>query len=1248
MPNNFSVDGYRNFFAFAEWWTFKTKYTQWWTKSFESACLPLTADLGLSPGHVMRRLQYKGGTKLNYTLPVDAASSIGILIVVGTILPAASLSSEALLECRKMLKALEAYSNVREIVAIAPEGRELILEATPQGLFLLADLKHMFKKLGLNFARFQQKLQGAPAALSISEIIVALFRMRGSQGNQDPNSTFHRFLKRLCHSFSQSVEVGVEGHLLCECPDPVVHARVHPFMKRSRTGGNKVLQKSLIARWQSRGGGFASTKDNPNLATLGIVAPRSNLASRTTNELAVRALMKAAQCMEESASTSKVLNFCFDAAMVSEEHVLSVVFRSNGVQFAGATQLLPHGLCEEQATSALQSFSKAAKAQMESHGGPAKIPSGSFAWKEFRTKTKNTLMALVNCLQVILPPGFSLRNCCPEKSLVPRTKDAERFLLLPQEKQALGLSDWPDDAQLHFVYHFGQQTRWLDFIPSTNSMYKLCFAADEGSEGFIAWLHMNASSVWSVYWPDMMHKLARKASLSLTNSGASQWLKKTNKLYRMSLGPWGSGRFGKELLAARKHLLKALKDGSFDQDLLESWLRQVAKDQQVDPAEFSVSDLVLLLEKSGQWLKGTAHVRADERKDVRWFSFYDHTSSWNRRFHLEAFVMEYAWFCDGKSPWHLPDQSAANSEAYSSKLVAYNVLADDTNQDKMRSLLLVFRRMRAFAGEYDARLMDDRAVQQSSSGSLKYAISLANGKRLAKLLSKTIGECTTAAALAYIGGDGDGPECVDVIEWHSALLLYQLKAIFQVGTYHRSFPWRVVECLDPGAWSKVLLAMQEVWDFVVNVVDTLPAADPLYVQLAICRAQSFRDLMISAEYFNFDVKRMGTPCSRAFEENILAVCGLQQAGAPNSLLSSLPSELTFNQMRDCARRRSKHERCQPSSLHAVAWKAATKHPCGCANLDLDDNDWAVPLKQSEIKKSVHQNLRSTDKEMGINSEGLTKHKVVKHFTKPHVFTDRLELLDFIVKRFKEFPGDQEQKRGEILRARKAMWFSKLVPELWFLRRRSEDQSEVPENCLIVIGAGPYLVDCAGCSHVTNANYSLQATPPVKVLVDGLNTVEVAQCVPKSDGGHLRWSKGGPWIDLPTYTCDFGILSIGVQLLSQLCSALKIPSHQKLDHRHRVELFLKFMKKSDAYIAEILEQLVVPSRKKLADTEEESVMLHEEDPYNHLEGETSDEEVQETQNDLDEEMALKTAEHDKADTSKTDIEGPTANDVEMTE
>lgn len=57
---------------------------------------------------------------------------------------------------------------------------------------------------------------------------------------------------------------------------------------------------------------------------------------------------------------------------------------------------------------------------------------------------------------------------------------------------------------------------------------------------------------------------------------------------------------------------------------------------------------------------------------------------------------------------------------------------------------------------------------------------------------------------------------------------------------------------------------------------------------------------------------------------------------------------------------------------------------------------------------------------------------------------------------------------------------------------------------------------------------------------------------------------------------------------------------------------------------------------------------EEDPYNHLEGETSDEEVQETQNDLDEEMALKTAEHDKADTSKTDIEGPTANDVEMTE
>ena len=125
-------------------------------------------------------------------------------------------------------------------------------------------------------------------------MIIAMFRMRGSNGHQDPHSTFHRFLKRLCHTFAQSVEIGVEAHLLDDCPDPVVGARVHPFMKSSRTRGNKTLQKTLVSRWQARGGGYVTLKGSDNLASLDIVAPRSTLATRTTSEFVCRALQKSA------------------------------------------------------------------------------------------------------------------------------------------------------------------------------------------------------------------------------------------------------------------------------------------------------------------------------------------------------------------------------------------------------------------------------------------------------------------------------------------------------------------------------------------------------------------------------------------------------------------------------------------------------------------------------------------------------------------------------------------------------------------------------------------------------------------------------------------------------------------------------------------------------------------------------------------------------------------------------------------
>ena len=170
--------------------------------------------------------------------------------------------------------------------------------------------------------RFAAKLPHAERVIAVpaSHIVMALLRLRTSGSNECINGAFHLLTKSVCHSFAHTAERSIEQKLLSECPDPCVLARVHPFMKRATTRGNKSLQMSLVSRWVSRGGGYVSLKDT-NLEKLNIVGKRSTLASRTAAEYTARILVKSAECMEESVEKSKVVNFCFDAARVAEEQV---------------------------------------------------------------------------------------------------------------------------------------------------------------------------------------------------------------------------------------------------------------------------------------------------------------------------------------------------------------------------------------------------------------------------------------------------------------------------------------------------------------------------------------------------------------------------------------------------------------------------------------------------------------------------------------------------------------------------------------------------------------------------------------------------------------------------------------------------------------------------------------------------------------------------------------------------------------
>ena len=130
---------------------------------------------------VLRRSLYKGTQSTSpHSLPVDAATAMGILLVLGTILPANSLSAEGVQASKTLLSTLEEHSKLHELSCILPSGREMVLESNKDGFFSIADLKSIFKKLEVPFARLLEEITVDPKT-SIIFFIWFIPKAKGSQ-----------------------------------------------------------------------------------------------------------------------------------------------------------------------------------------------------------------------------------------------------------------------------------------------------------------------------------------------------------------------------------------------------------------------------------------------------------------------------------------------------------------------------------------------------------------------------------------------------------------------------------------------------------------------------------------------------------------------------------------------------------------------------------------------------------------------------------------------------------------------------------------------------------------------------------------------------------------------------------------------------------------------------------------------------------------------------------------------------------
>ena len=155
-----------------------------------------------------------------------------------------------------------------------------------------------------------------------------------------------------------------------------------------------------------------------------------------------------------------------------------MVIRLDGAQFALPTQWLPSGLVGEQKSLALASFAKAVE-----RGVDAKkpLPNNTFDWRDFRQKTKHTLMAVANSLVNSMPDGWTLKRCVPSNLLMPAGITTDRIEMVDEEKVMLNVPKDLRKYKLHFVYDYKTQTRRTDFY-SSESFQKLVFSADEGTE----------------------------------------------------------------------------------------------------------------------------------------------------------------------------------------------------------------------------------------------------------------------------------------------------------------------------------------------------------------------------------------------------------------------------------------------------------------------------------------------------------------------------------------------------------------------------------------------------------------------------------------------------------------------------------------------------------------------------------------------------------------------------------------------
>lgn len=148
------------------------------------------------------------------------------------------------------------------------------------------------------------------------------------------------------------------------------------------------------------------------------------------------------------------------------------------------------------------------------------------------------------------------------------------------------------------------------------------------------------------------------------------------------------------------------------------------------------------------------------------------------------------------------------------------------------------------------------AIQNDDDASLNYAMSLASGKAVKRLMAQTLKESIFLGALKRIGAAGSDIECEDLLMFHADFLASHLASLHEVNAYHSCFPWKIVLGLKESNLPSLMRQMKIEWQFVTTCIDPLPSISALYKIMSWTRAQPYRECMVAAESLGFDFKHL--------------------------------------------------------------------------------------------------------------------------------------------------------------------------------------------------------------------------------------------------------------------------------------------------------------------------------------------------------------------------------------------------------